>query len=140
MLIKTTKIKLVINLIGFMVLFGCTTTKYGATLDSSTVKIETIRSRIADIRQVTVYQQKEGYLVRGNVTRNSYIRGHISGHVDFELLNSKGETTFKATKGYRHKGLRFKSEDFSLKIDKPINKGSVLRIAHIESRRHVESK
>lgn len=140
MLLKIKKFKLVINLIGFMVLFGCATTEYGTALDSNTVKIETIRSRIADIGQVTVYQQKEGYLVLGNVTRNSYVRGHISGHVDFELLNSKGETTFKATKGYRHKGLRFRSEDFSLKIDKPINKGSVLRITHIESTRHKESK
>lgn len=130
------KLKSFIITAGIIYLSGCAAINYGKVVDESIVTIERQRSRIADVGQVTIYQQKEGYLVKGKVTRNSYVRGHILGHLDFELLNPKGEVTFKATTGYRHSGIRFSSEDFSLKIDKPINKGSLLRITHVEYASH----
>ncbi len=68
--------------VGIILLSGCATVDDGKKIDENIVKIERQNSRIAGIGQVTVYQQKEGYLIRGKVTRNAYIRGHISGHLD----------------------------------------------------------
>ena len=78
-IIKQTKI--VSGLIAFTLLVGCATTQKGIVLDSDIVKIETNRSRIADVRHVVVYKQDNGFLITGKVVRGSYIRGHIDGHV-----------------------------------------------------------
>lgn len=119
-------------------LSGCATIDYGTKLDSSTIEIETHRSRIADIGQVTVYQQKEKYLIMGKVIRNIQGRSHIKGHVDVELLNAQGKVVYETTTRYQHSGLRFNKEKFYLTIEKPIEKGSRLRITHTESTTHVE--
>ena len=130
--------KFVSGLIVFTLLVGCATTQKGVALDSNTVKIETQRSRIADVRQVVVYKQDEGFLITGKVIRGSKVRGHISGHVDFELINAKGKTVFKKNSGYQHSGLRFTSEKFSVKVSEAISKGSVLLITHVEATQHKE--
>lgn len=135
-IIKQTKI--VSGLIAFTLLVGCATTQKGIILDSDIVKIETNRSRIADVRQVVVHKQDEGFVTTGKVVRGSNVRGHIAGHVDVELINANGKTIFKKVSGYQHAGLRFTSEKFSVKIDKEINKGSVLRITHVESTKHTD--
>jgi hypothetical protein len=128
--------KNVSSLIAFTLLVGCATTQIGVALDSNTVKIETQRSRIADVRQVVVYKQDKGFLITGKVVRGSNVRGHIDGHVDFELINAKGRTVFKKNSGYQHSGLRFASEKFSVKVDEAIDKGSILRVTHIEKTIH----
>jgi len=129
-------LKLFIITVGIFTLSGCASTNYGAIIDSSEIPIERQRSRLADIGQVTIYKQKDGYLIRGKVTRNAYIRGHISGHLDIEFLNEKNKVIFKTSTGYQHSGTRFNSETFSLKVDETIEKGSRLRITHVESTRH----
>lgn len=129
-------LKLVTILMVTVGLSGCSTIDYGTKLDSSTIEIETHRSRIADIGQVTVYQQKENYLIMGNVTRNILGRSHIKGHVDVELLNTYGIVVYETSATYQHSGLRFNKEKFKLTIEKPIKKGSLLRITHDESTKH----
>jgi len=130
------RLKLFIITIGIFTLSGCASTDYGTVIDSSEITIERQRSRIANIGQVTIYKQKEGYLIRGKVTRNAYVRGHISGHLDIELLNAKNKVIFKTSTIYQHVGIRFNHGTFSLKLDKAIEKGSRLLITHVESTRH----
>ncbi len=122
--------------VGIILLSGCATVDDGKKIDENIVKIERQNSRIAGIGQVTVYQQKEGYLIRGKVTRNAYIRGHISGHLDIQLFNPKGKVVFKTSARYQHKGLRFNNESFSIVLKHTIKKGSRLRITHIEASSH----
>lgn len=133
---KIKYIKALIILTGITTLSGCATTNYGTPVDNNLVTIETHRSRVADIGQVNVYKQTDGYLIRGKVRRNSYSRGRISGHVDIELVNSKGTVIHSDSTSYTHSAARFSSKDFSLKINQPIEQGSLLRITHKEPIHH----
>jgi len=118
---------------GLTLLTGCATTDYGTPMSNNDIAIETQGSRIASISQVKMYKQKDGYLIRGKVIRSTHGRSHIRGHIDIELLNSKGEIVFKDTTGYRHSNIRFRSEYFSLKMSQKLDKGIRLRILHRES-------
>ena len=115
---------------GIIVLSGCATVDYGSPIDSSTVNIDTQRSRFADIGRIQLYQQKEGILLRGQVRRNYYGRGTIPGHIDIELTDAAGKRVFNE-KTYSHQtSLRSHYADFSIKIPFSIAKGSHLHIVH----------
>ena len=119
-------------------LSGCTRIHHGTKIGSNTIKVDTHKSRIADIRQVTVYQKNGSYLVKGNVVRNIHGRSRIAGHVDLELLNAQGNVVYKTSTRYKHSGLRFNKEMFYLTISKPIEEGSRLRITHSDRTMHEE--
>lgn len=119
-------------------LSGCAGIDYGTKLDSNIIKIDTHKSRIADIRQVTVYQKNGSYLVMGNVVRNIHGRSRIVGHVDLELLNARGKVVYETSTRYQHRGLRFNKEKFYITISKPIEKGSRLRITHSNRTMHAK--
>lgn len=123
---------------GMMTLSGCASVNYGTVINKNIVTIDRQHSRTADIGQVTIYKQKKGYLVKGKVRRNIFARGHILGHIDLELINANNKVIFKDNIGYQHHGIRFNHEDFSFIINKNIEKGSRLRITHIESASHKE--
>ena len=116
--------------VGIITLSGCATTNFGTPLDHDAIKIEKHQSRIATIGQVKVYKQKDGILIRGKIRRNSYSRGHISGHIDIQLIDAKGNALHSDSTGYTHSGIRFSSEKFSVKLKQKIEKGYLLRITH----------
>ena len=137
---KLKTLKYFITIIAMTLLSSCATTNLGTLLDNDAVKIEKHSSRIASIGQVNVYKQKDGTLIRGKIRRNSYSRGHISGHVDIQLIDEKGKILHSDSTGYAHSGIRFSSERFSLKLKQVMVEGNLLRITHRESIHRKEEK
>ncbi len=107
-------------------------------LDSDVVAIERQGSRVANIGQVAVFQQEEGSLVRGKVRRSHYGRSDIPGHVDIELIDSNGKSVYKDSVSYRSISLRKREAKFYVKLDRVIEKGSLLRIKHHDSAHRAE--
>jgi len=118
------------SLTGVLLISGCATLNYGEPYDMSNVTLETERSRFGAIGRISIYQQKEGSLIRGEVRRNYYGRGTIPGHIDIELTDSAGKSVFKDVTYSRQTSLRSHTADFSIKIPFSISKGSRLRLVH----------
>lgn len=112
-------------------LSGCATLNPGPDNEVAGVTVERVASASASIGTVSVQNQANGTRIEGEVKRRLLLgRSAILGHLDVEVLDAKGDTVYQAVHGYKRRSLKSNVAFFALEIDRPVGKGSLVRITH----------
>ena len=122
-------------LITFSVTTGCAMTGKDLIHDN-TVKIEKVSSKRGAVTFVSVIQEGDEVVLRGEVRRRPTGRGSIPGHIDVEVIDSSGANMEQMSTGYRRSGTKSRYAKFHSRLAAVPPSGSLIRVIHHNARSH----
>ena len=113
----------------FTIITGCATMGKDLVRNGS-VNIEKVSSRKATIVFVSVIQEGDQAVLRGEVRSRGFGRGPIPGHIDLEVIGTDGSVLEKSKIDYHQLSSKSTYAKFHATLKAMPPPGSIIRVTH----------
>ena len=110
---------------------GCASQPWQVT--DSDIKTELVYSKHYKISQVLIFEKTTGFLIKGDMRNNRRISPIPLGHIDIDIVDSKGRVLHKSTTLLHRFGKANRSRKrykFNTEIPNIPPEGGVVRVTH----------
>ena len=128
------------TLISLLFLLGCASSPWRVT--DANIRTELVSSRYLEMSQVIIFEEPNGFSIRGDMRENLLITPRPKGHIDIDIVDSKNLVLHKTTASLHWAGKINRQHEhykFNTVVPHIPPEGSIIRVAYHDASPHSEA-